>query len=66
MIEAAKCILPLTQNPNIDPNFGTRHQAALGVSEETGKISIAHKGKLKTDLNYNSLIENLSKLLNVS
>jgi len=77
MIEAAKCILPLTQNPNIDPIFGTRHQAALGVSEETdavviivseetGKISIALKGKFKTDLNYNSLIKNLSKLLNVS
>lgn len=56
IVEAAKCILPLTQNPNIDPGLGTRHRAALGVSEEsdaaivvvseeTGQISIAHRGE---------------------
>lgn len=49
---AASCILPLTQKTDIDPNFGTRHRAAIGmsensdavvvvVSEETGRISVA-------------------------
>ncbi len=56
IIEAARCILPLTQNPNIDPGLGTRHRAALGiteesdaaviiVSEETGQISLAYHGE---------------------
>ena len=56
IIEAARCILPLTQNPNIDPSLGTRHRAGLGiteesdaavvvVSEETGQISLAYRGE---------------------
>ncbi|MFH1010417.1 MAG: diadenylate cyclase CdaA [bacterium] len=55
-LEAARCLLPLTENPHIDSELGTRHRAALGVteeldciavvvSEETGKISVAHEGK---------------------
>ncbi|MFC2170700.1 diadenylate cyclase, partial [Calditrichota bacterium] len=55
VIEASRCFLPLSQNPNIDPSLGTRHRAALGateesdcavviVSEETGQISLAHRG----------------------
>ena len=55
-LEAARCILPLTENPHLDSELGTRHCAALGVteeldciavviSEETGKISLAHGGK---------------------
>lgn len=66
IIEAAKCILPLSQNPNIDPRLGTRHRAALGlgeesdaviivVSEETGIISIAVGGVLKRDLDSENL-----------
>lgn len=54
---AAKCILPLSQNPNIDPALGTRHRAAIGiseqsdsivivVSEETGMISIVESGNM--------------------
>ncbi len=61
VMEAAKCILPLTQNPNIDAGLGTRHRAALGVteesdaavvvvSEETGQISLAWRGEF-TDRN---------------
>ena len=59
-ITSAGCILPLSQNPDIAKSFGTRHRAALGiseqtdvlvlvVSEETGKISIVHEGKIHYD-----------------
>lgn len=54
---AAGCILPLTQNNNLSSRLGTRHRAAIGmtensdavvlvVSEETGNISIAYNGKI--------------------
>jgi diadenylate cyclase len=54
---AAKCILPLSQNPDIDPALGTRHRAALGISEQTdaivvvvseesGLISLVEDGKM--------------------
>jgi diadenylate cyclase len=57
-IAAAGCVFPLTQNDNIARNLGTRHRAAIGmteesdtivvvVSEETGVISIAYNGRLK-------------------
>ncbi|MDR2529971.1 MAG: diadenylate cyclase CdaA [Oscillospiraceae bacterium] len=60
-ISAAACMLPLSQNPNIDRNLGTRHRAAIGiseltdavvvvVSEETGAISVATGGMLKRRL----------------
>lgn len=60
-IVAAKAILPLTQNESFDKRYGTRHRAALGlseetdalaivVSEETGRISIAKEGQLLSDL----------------
>lgn len=56
----AGCLLPLSQNPDISKSFGTRHRAALGlseqvdalvmvVSEETGKISLVHDGKINYD-----------------
>ncbi len=55
-LEAARCLLPLSENPDLDSELGTRHRAALGVteeydcvtvvvSEETGTISLAHDGK---------------------
>lgn len=57
-IAAAGCVFPLTQNDDIARNLGTRHRAAIGmteesdtivvvVSEETGVISIAYNGRLK-------------------
>ena len=60
-ISAAGCVLPLTQNPDISPDLGTRHRAAIGisevsdavvvvVSEETGTISVAVGGMLKRHL----------------
>ena len=57
-ILAAGCFLPLTQSLEVDKVLGTRHRAAIGVtetnnvltiivSEETGVISVAHRGNLK-------------------
>ncbi len=40
IIEAAACILPLTESKMVDPAMGTRHRAALGISEETDAITI--------------------------
>ena len=40
IIESAQCILPLTESELIDPEMGTRHRAALGISEETDVIAI--------------------------
>ncbi len=39
-IHSSGCLLPLSQNPNIDKRYGTRHRAALGLSEETDAIVI--------------------------
>ena len=60
-IHAAGCVLPLSPNPNLSKELGTRHRAAVGmsekfdslslvVSEETGSISIAIDGKLQRHL----------------
>jgi len=60
-VAAACCFLPLTQNPLISRELGTRHRAAIGVtedsdafavivSEETGVISLAKEGRLKRNL----------------
>ncbi len=54
---AAACMLPLSENPNLDRDLGTRHRAAIGVtegtdaiavvvSEETGAVSVAYNGRL--------------------
>ena len=77
MIESAACILPLTQSENLNSELGTRHRAAIGmsescdatvivVSEETGKISVAKKGDLVRSLNYDSLKKILIKEMNAS
>ena len=65
-IMAASCYLPLTANPNLSKELGTRHRAALGikeetdavavvVSEETGVISVAKDGKLTRYLDAETL-----------
>ncbi len=74
LIVAAGCYLPLSDSSDIDPKFGTRHRAALGlaeetdavvvvVSEETGKITIASDGKLYTNYTIDLLKKELIKLL---
>jgi len=73
-ILAAGCILPLTKSTEVSSSLGTRHRAALGlseesdaavvvVSEETGTISIAVGGRLIRDLDRASLHEKLSDLI---
>ena len=73
-ILSAGCILPLTKSLDISPDLGTRHRAAIGlseecdavvvvVSEETGSISIALGGTLKRDYNRNTLYDALVELI---
>ncbi|MDR1805402.1 MAG: diadenylate cyclase CdaA [Clostridium sp.] len=73
-IYAAGCVLPLTENRSLPGKYGMRHRAALGiseqsdalvliVSEETGGISLAMGGTLRTDLDEASLREELIEAL---
>jgi diadenylate cyclase len=73
-IVAASCLFPLSQNPDVDKRLGTRHRAALGlseetdafvlvVSEETGKISVAKGGALNFDLTLEQLEQQLEGVL---
>lgn len=70
----AGCFLPLTQNPSVSPRLGTRHRAAIGltelvdavaivVSEETGKVSVVVSGKMTRDLDSITLRKVLRRLL---
>lgn len=65
-IEAANCVLPLSDNPKLPSHIGTRHRAAVGiseksdaivfiVSEESGAISYARNGEIKYDINYENV-----------
>lgn len=73
-IAAAGIIVPLTQNPSISKELGTRHRAALGfsevsdglcmvISEETGSISFADRGTLYYDIPWEKIPEHLEKAL---
>ena len=72
-IIAAGCLFPLSQDPRLSKTMGTRHRAAIGlteetdavvivVSEETGAVSISIAGKLTRDLNKETLSKILSNL----
>jgi len=67
-VMAAGCFLPLSENPHLSQEVGSRHRAALGISEvtdavalitseETGRISLAHNGKLIQDIKPDALRE---------
>ncbi len=72
-VSSAGCLLPISRDPAIQKEFGTRHRAAIGlthetdavvivVSEERGEISLAHNGAVVRDLDQAKL---KSQLLNV-
>ncbi|WP_053217577.1 diadenylate cyclase CdaA [Virgibacillus senegalensis] len=76
-IIAAACYLPLSENPFISKELGTRHRAAMGisevtdaltvvVSEETGQISCTKNGELHRDLDQEKLIEMLQQELDIT
>jgi diadenylate cyclase len=76
-IIAAGCFLPLSEQQDIRKSFGTRHRAALGmseqsdavvlvVSEETGAISLAHDGNLYYDLSSLEVTRKLKEFLDRS
>src|SRR6266446_804911 len=76
-VAAASCFLPLTLNPRLSRDLGTRHRAALGVtedtdalavvvSEESGLISIVQRGEIKRGLDATKLRSAIFEALNVS
>ena len=73
-IKAASCFLPLTTRPSLSRSYGTRHRAAIGiteesdavaviVSEETGGISVAIGGQIVEGLNAQTLRDRLEEAL---
>lgn len=76
-IAAAGCFLPLSKDPNIDKRYGTRHRAALGltedtdaivilVSEEAGEAHLVKNGKITTNLSEQEIRQSLAALLDLS
>ena len=73
-IKAARCILPVSENPDVPASLGLRHRAAIGlseitdavvlvVSEETGAMSLVHHGEVHRNLNTAELRAHLSEWL---
>ncbi len=73
-IIAAGCFLPLTTNPHVSKTLGTRHRAAIGLTEETdaiivviseeeGAISLVREGRITRDVDAGTLRSTLQKLL---
>ena len=76
-VAAAACFLPLTVNPFVSKDFGTRHRAAIGlteesdaaaivVSEETGSISLAIGGQIERGLSPDELRARLRDLISAT
>ena len=72
-IAAAGCLFPLTDNPHFSRELGTRHRAGIGIteesdaaaiiiSEETGRVSLAVRGTLQQDLDEKDLTRALEEL----
>ena len=73
-VYAAGCVLPVSENPNLPPRIGMRHKAAVGiteaipchvivVSEETGNIAIANRGKIRLNVSKAKLQATLAEIL---
>jgi uncharacterized protein (TIGR00159 family) len=73
-IKAARCVLPVSDNPSLPPNLGLRHRAAVGmseitdtmvvvVSEETGQISLTFNGKLVHNVSLQELRSSINEYL---
>lgn len=73
-IASATCYLPLTDNLDINKDLGTRHRAAIGVSEvsdsitiivseETGAVSLAHNGVIYRNLSKDEFIKKIGELV---
>jgi len=73
-ITAAGCFLPLTTNPTVSKTLGTRHRAAIGLTEETdavaivvseedGMVSLVREGKITRDVDASALRTTLQRLL---
>jgi diadenylate cyclase len=73
---AAGCFLPLSKNPDIDPQLGTRHRAAIGLTEETDAvvvlvseearaIHLVQSGKIIKNLSESDLRDSLATILNL-
>ena len=76
-IAAACCFLPLTKNPNLSHRFGTRHRAAIGltedadavivlVSEESGTVHLVRGGRVTGSLSEEELSRNLAVILELT
>jgi diadenylate cyclase len=76
-VAAAACFLPLTVNPELSTSLGSRHRAAIGVtedtdaiavvvSEETGTISLVTSGQIHRGLDARSLKQGLREVLEVA
>lgn len=73
-IMAAGCIFPLTENQDLNRIYGTRHRAALGLSEETDAViiivsaerqdmSLVYRGKLYKDLSQEAMFSEAKKII---
>jgi DNA integrity scanning protein DisA with diadenylate cyclase activity len=71
---AAGCVLPLTSNPTLSRTLGTRHRAAIGLTEETdavvlvvseedGTVSLVHQGRMTRDVDPGTLRVTLQRVL---
>lgn len=75
-VYSAGCFLPLSKNPNLNKNWGTRHRAAIGVTEETdalvivvseenNQMGIAVSGQITSDLDMATLRQTLYSMFNL-